>query len=200
MAELYSNLIDLEGKVSPATLSGIVNLNVSLLYQMRQKGYLDKEVAELTYREAIQQIVGHYKSKQEIKLQKQEQEHEIRLKRTNGRLTLTMPEGDDGVSLEAAKLRQSIKLDAAREEQIYQKIAIERGGYITHEALAGIAAPVVMTIRDMLVAISNDFPEVQTRVDKIMDELHDLGLKLIDESLEDRDNFVKEMCDRDIIE
>jgi hypothetical protein len=207
MAELdfiegSSRLIDLDGKLSPAVLAGIFGCNISWIYQEGQKGRLPvkEDLGNTTYRQAIQQYLRWFKENQDLKILQAQQKQELALAGRKGRYS-SGEDGDtnDGMPpLQAAKLKTDIRLNLAKEAQLHQKNAIERGDFIATTEMVELASPFITSIRDMLLAIAIDFPETQSKIDQSMENLYNLGLQLVEKATDDQKEYVQTMLDMEV--
>lgn len=206
-----SLIVDLHDKVSPAILSAILGINVSLLYQESQKGRLPPILIESTYLECIQQYNTWFKKSVDVKLEKEKNERELRelklqedikfkeqkIKAKRNSFT-DAGESDPLHPLVEAKMKQDIRLGIAREAQIWLKVAIERQEYIACRELFNLTEPFIQAIKTVLVNLSNEHPETQEVVDDGMESLYNLGRKLIEQSNVDKDEFVTKMLEKEI--
>ena len=206
-----SLIVDLHDKVSPALLSAILGINVSLLYQESQKGRLPVSLTESTYIECIQMYTNWFKKSVDVKLAKEANERELKelklqedikfkeqkLKAKRTSFTDT-GEVDPIHPLVAAKMKQDIRLGIAREAQIWLKVAIERAEYISCRELFALTEPFIQGIKSVLVNLSNEHPETQEVVDEGMESLYNLGMKLIENANVDKDEFVTKMLEKDV--
>jgi hypothetical protein len=214
MLETNTQIIDLDGKVTPIILAGIFGVNISLIYQEMQAGRLPPSVVDSTYRECIQMYVGHFKKSVDLKLLKESNEHELKLtkleeanklrqdreaaKAEEARNKLSKrsfggDEGDDGGMhpLVSLKLTQNIKLNVVKERQIHQKLAIERNEYVKTTEMLNILAPFIQAIKNNLVDLASDNPEIQEQLDQSMESLYNLGTAVVEQAQEDRLNIVE---------
>jgi hypothetical protein len=219
-------IIGLQDKVSPIILASIFGCNISLIYQEQQAGRLPANLLESTYIEAIQHYIRYFKKATELKILKETNEQELRLqklkqdkqiqeeklatkleqekllaekKAERRRPTFSGEEGEDSIHpLVAAKMKQNIKTEIAREEQIWQKIAIERKDYISSEEMVELCEPFIMSIRDIFLSIGQMSPELEKKVDESMENLFNLGTQLIVDAELDSKEFVKSMLAKEI--
>lgn len=207
MLESNTILKILDTPASPAILAGILGCNVSLIYQHSQMGRLPTELSmeettNPTYLECIHQYIQWYKKNQDLKLEKEKNEQELRLKKAESKrgrgFSVGGDENEGMPPLMAAKIRQEIKLNLAREEQIVQKTAIERGEYIASGELLSLCAPFTVAIRDMLLTIALDFPETQKKIDQCMENLQRLGTQLIEGAEVDSEAYVESILNREV--
>lgn len=214
MADLTSltSIIDIDSNVSPAILAGILGINVSLLYQESQKGRLPPVLIESTYRECIQMYVTHFKKNNEVKLEKEKNERELKERKLQLDIEFKerqlaskkkgfsgdIGEGDPLHPLVAAKLKQDIRLGIAREAQLWLKVAVERQDYISVKELYVLVEPFLQSIKAILVSLANDYPDAQEAIDESMENLYNLGMKLLEQSGMDKDEFVNRMLEKDL--
>lgn len=197
----------LDGNVSPAILSAIFGFNVSYLYSEAQKGRLPQNLTELTYRQAIQHYVNYWRKDQEYKIAKleaetrrKEEEKAARAEEKKRRAVgLAAGIEDDSIHpLVAAKMKQDVRLGRAREEQLLQKNAIERGDYISTEKMAELVEPLVIQLRGSLLALADISSEHEKLIDGVMQDIYNLGVKLLEEAEKDAKEYVTLMMEREI--
>lgn len=213
-----SLIVDLHAKVSPAKLAAILGVNVSLVYQEAQKGRLPTEVTESTYLECLHMYLSHFKKKQDVLVERERlaselkekklaedrrlKEEKLRLKEEEDKRTRLSKEdkyGEDGMPpLLAAKYKQDIRLNIAKEAQLWLKIAIERQEYVSVKELLDICEPFIATIKIALNSIAEDIPESKKRINQGLEALYNLGLTMIDKTNLDKDSFVKAMLEKEI--
>jgi hypothetical protein len=207
---LGSSIINLDAKVSPSVLAGLVGRNVSYLYQLVQSGRIPV-LTESTYRQCIQAYINDLTKGVEAKLAKVEAEKEIALIKEQTRLAEEERKkakrvsfgssGDDGDMhpVILAKYKQNIKTERVREEEITLKNSITRGKYIDMGNLMDLTEPFIMAIRDTLVYIANSTEDkkLQAKVDEAMDELRQLGTTMLEDAEIDGKNYVDVMLARD---
>lgn len=228
---INNSYINLDDKVSPQVLAGLLGINVSLLYQEVQAARLPTELSEATYRECVHQYLNYYKKKQDLKIEKEKHEQELKLQKLEVDKQLKLEkarlaqeeatrvakareekqktkatfsaEGDDSIHpLMAAKIKQNIKTERAREEQLVQKNAIERGNYIDMNELLELCEPFIMAINDGLKYVSGltTDPNLQKKMDEAIDELKQLGITMLEKADIDAKNYVQVMLDREFDE
>lgn len=227
MTDSNTLIINLDAKVSPIILASILGVNISLVYQEAQAGRLPLNITEATYKECIQMYITHFKKNADLKLVKEANEQELRkakliedtrLKEEKFRLKdeqdraraesktrrtfSSVSDGDDSNDgmppLVAAKMKQDIRLGIAKEAQLWLRIAIERQEYISVNELYKLTEPFLQAIKNVLVSIASDVPEVQSSVDQGMETLYNLGVKLIENSANDGEQFVQRMLDKEL--
>jgi len=214
------SLVDLlKTKVSPAILCAILGngkggpMNPSLLYQNIDLGRLpDVRTGDYTYLECIQAYIEHYKYGVEVKVEQEKTKRElaeVKLKE-EARLKVERQEARKALSatgsldigemnpLAAAKMKQDIRLGVAKESEIWQKVLITRGDYLSLEQLIELAEPFVMTIRNSLIALSQISPEAEVLVYQAMESLYNLGNNIVEDADADRKGFLEFILAKDI--
>lgn len=190
-----NTILDLDSKVSPAILAGIFGVNVSLLYQEVQIGRLPILI-ESTYRECIQHYIAHFKKSVDVKILKEKNEYDLRLKRA-GMGTIGPNDSFDD-SLVANKMKQEIRLNKAREAQIWLRIAIERQDYLSVKEFIPLIEPFVLSIKNILLSMADDVPSLQNKVDEGMASLYNFGKRILDITKSDSENFISAMMEKNI--
>lgn len=165
MAENKS-IVNLDTVASPAILAGILGINVSSVNQGRQTNMLPPN-SSATYRQCIQHYVNHWKQKSS---------------RRAG-------------SISEAALLQKMKLDAAKTEAEWLNNKQKRMELVDINELAETFEPVFLHIRTQLVSLSRKFPEIQTEVDRCLEELCELGERTLAKGKEDLDGFIEKKMD-----
>lgn len=161
--------IDINGPVSPAVLSGLLDCNVQMVYQYRQDGKLPPN-SDASYRDCIKHHLTFYKTKATSKAS----------------------------SLADAALVEKIQLDRARREQTWLAIKKERGELADTKMLAETFEPYFLQMRMQLVSLTRKHPEIQDKVDKIIAHWNELGAKLLQKSSEELDNFIELQMQKEI--
>lgn len=209
-------IVDIDGKVSPAVLSGILGINVSLCYSEAQKGRLPPVLIESTYRECIQTYINHFKKAVDLKLQREANDFEIKKQKLElqSQAKKEKIEAGDGASkryqsryamedgdmhpLIESKLKQEIRLNIAKESAIWMKLATERKEYISFTELYSLAEVFIIAIRGVLIDISEDIPEAKERIAEAMEELYNLGEAITQIADLDEVNFSQYMLDKEL--
>jgi len=100
--------------------------------------------------------------------------------------------------LVAAKMKQDIRLGIAKEAQLWLRIAIERQEYLAVDEVFKLTEPFLQAIKNILVSLASDIPEVQASIDEGMETLYNLGLKLVENADIDGDKFVERMLEKEL--
>ena len=200
--------INPDDRISPAILARFLNRNVSLLYQWSQIGRLpDIKNSSCTYRECLDFLITSLLKNEEAKklkiLEDAKLKETLALKKDEVRRSkFTTSSGGDYEDsmhpLMAAKLQQNIKTEYAREAELWQKISIKRGEFVAFGDKLDLVEGLVLSIRDTLLHIGNNHPEIQNRVDEAMEELYQLGVTLCSEADIDVENYIDTMLSKDI--
>jgi|LakMenE18May11ns_1017448.scaffolds.fasta_scaffold9932123_2 hypothetical protein len=212
MADL-EELLYLDGQVEPAKLCALFGVSVNAIYQEKQQGLFGtKEFPEMTYREAIKTYRENLKRSIEVKLAKEETERQLKLKKieedrifkekkakNNLSSGLIGMEGEDTMHpLMKKKLIQEIKLGRVKEVQAWLNIAEEKKVFLNEKELTNLLEPFMHVIKNVLISISTDFPETQSKIEVCMNNLYAFGEKLLDQVDLDEEVFVDEMLAKDI--
>jgi len=181
--------ININDKVSPAVLACLINRNVSLVYQYIQLGrFPDIKNGTYSYIECIDHLVSALLKAKEGKTRA----------RTFSSSTSEGGEDDSMHPLMAAKLQQNIKTEIAREADLWQKIAIKRGEYVAFGDKLELVEGFLLSIRDTLLHLSNNYPDIQAPIDEAMQELYELGKVLVEEADVDADKYIDTMLAKEL--
>lgn len=161
MSEPVSQIININSKASPAVLASLLGINVSMIYQGRQDGKLPPN-ADATYRECIAYYCNYWKVKSSSKVS----------------------------NVGEAALLQKIKLDAAKTEDQWLSIKQKRMELLDVNILAETFEPVFLHIRAQLVTIARKFPDIESHIDKTLDDLYRLGESVFKKASEELDTFI----------
>lgn len=194
LEELPPFFLDLEQKVEPAKLAGILGCNVSWLYQCSQTNKVPGEVKDYSYLSWIRKYIDYYKNNTEAKVTKYKLEQEEKAKR----FTNKDGENEGMPPLVAAKIKQEIRLNLAKEAQIWQKNAIERWDYISIAEMTELVEPFIMTIRTNLLEIALQSEETEKKVDEIMDTLYILGTRLVEKAEKEQKEIVEKILAKEL--
>lgn len=201
---VFINLVD---RISPDVLAKLLNRNVSLIYQWCTAGRLpDIRLGSYSYIECIDHLTSSLLKNEEVKLFKAKEDARVReeaaQKKDTFRRTKFSDSGEEGLVedsmaiLVAAKLEQNVRLEHAREVELWQKIAIKNGEYVNFTDKLELVQPFILQIRDLLLGIALDFPEAQDTIDEGMENLFNLGTRLIEECKVDRGTYIQSMLDK----
>ena len=98
------SILYIDGIVEPAKLASLLGVNVSLIYQDKQKGlYGTKEFTEMTYKEAIQTYRRNLVHSIELKVEKEITEREVKLRKIADETELKRAKFDARHALEIEK-------------------------------------------------------------------------------------------------
>jgi hypothetical protein len=204
------SVIFLDGEVSPAILASVFGYNVSYLYQEAQKGSFPtngSSFKDVTYRQALKFHNDYYRKAQELKAIKLQNDQALKEQKLRDDLELkkrkvaafSAESGDDTMHpLMAMKLKQDVRLNRAREEQLLQKTAIERGEFISLEQQAELIEPMVIQLRGSLLSLADISEEHEKLVDTIMEDIYNLAVKLTESAIDDAKDYVQELMNREI--
>lgn len=227
MMDTSQNIINIHSKVSPIVLANLLGCNVSLIYQHSQLGRLPIDFTEHTYLECLHMYIGYYKKSVELKVVKERNEQELRLAKVaeesrlkeekdrarieaerqkeankTKRRTFNAGDGDDGDDglhpLIAAKMKQDIRIGKAKEGQLLLRNMIDRGEYISMREVYELLEPFLQAIKNNLVSISSDIPEVQEQIDQNMSNLYNLGVTIADKAAEDGKLIVQKILNTEL--
>jgi len=211
-----NGLVDMDSMVSPVILAGILGCNVSLLYQEMQVNRLPNPIKDHTYRECIQTYLEHFKKNADLKIVRAKQEYDLKVEkleqdrlfkekklataRPPARVSQYSEEGGEAMPpLMIAKFKQDIRVNIARETQLWIKASIERGEYISLPVLVELAEPFIMSIRQNLLTIALESEDAQRQVDLAMENLHTLGSKLLEGAMYDSHGFIEAILAKEVI-
>ena len=170
MSELDSKqVININGKTSPAVLASLLGINVSMVYQGRQDGKLPPN-PDASYRECITNYCNYWKTKSSSKVS----------------------------NVGEAALLQKIKLDAAKTESQWLDIKQKKMELLDIAVLAETFEPIFLHIRTQLVSISRKFPQTQETIDRSLEELYHLGETIFAEGKQDLDSFIQMKLDEQV--
>jgi len=195
--------VNMDAEISPHVLAGMLSRNISQLYNWAQMGKVlnikksDPNYKPITYREFLKHFVDTI-IKEDFDTKKYNRQAS---RRASSNATMSDFEGDDSIHpLVAAKIQQQIKKEYAMESQIWQSIAIKNEEYVDFARKLSLVEPFIIQIRDLLLGIALDHPEIQDVIDEGMENLYNLGVKLIEEAKVDREGFVQEMLSKTLQE
>ena len=195
--------INLSDQVKPDVLARLINRNVSLVYQWCTAGRLpDIRLGKYSYIECIDQLTTSLLKNEEVKLFKAQEEIKAKEDRKTRKFNFSDSEGleDTMHPLMAAKLEQSVRTEHAREVELWQKIAIKNSEYVNFTDKLELVQPFIHQIRDLLLGIALDFPEAQETIDEGMENLYNMGLRMVEEAKVDREAYIQAMLDTSLKE
>jgi hypothetical protein len=205
MAEPYENIpktifVNFDDEVQPHILAGMLSRNISQIYNWAQIGKIlnikksDPNYKPVTYKEVLKHLVDSL-------IKEDAQFAKYQRNRNRKSVDLNELEQDDSIHpLVAAKIQQQIKKEYAMESQIWQSIAIKNEEYVEFAKKLELVEPFIIQIRDLLLGIALDYPEVQETIDEGMENLYKFGVKLIEEAKIDRESFVEEMLSKTVVD
>lgn len=200
-------IVNLNAKISPAILAKILGVNVSLLYQEKQQGkWGDPAVTfpEMTYLEAFKINRQYHVKNTEYKLAQLEQEKELKLKKLAQDKSIKKEkfggeEASDKLQvLQIKQIEQKIKTDRVSEVRSWLNVAKEREELLIANELKILFEPFILLIKNKLVSIGLDFPEVKPKIDETLGDLAGLGTRMLEQVKEDKGNFVEEMMAKSV--
>lgn len=161
--------VNLNGEVSPAVLAGLLDCNVSLIYQMRQNGRLPPD-SGASLKDNIRYHLEFWKKKAANKV--------------NG--------------LQDAATLQKIQLDRVRTEQAWLGVKKDRGELVEVEKLALVFEPYFTQLRTQLCSLARKHPEMQIEIDKIMNNWARLGEEVQEIAKKELDTFIEQEMEKEI--
>ena len=190
----------LSDKVSVRKLATILGISVNALYQDKDKGrFGDKEFTEMTVGEAISIHrtcllrgieLKRERMQEEIRIQEDKEKHRQDLKNRRGQTS------DSLISLQEQALQQKIRLERSKEMQTWLGIAKERNQLLVKDNLLTLYTPFINLVKNGLVSLASDYPEVREKVDEILENWYKFGQKILEQSETDIEDFVGEMMDK----
>lgn len=203
------HIVNLDGKVAPHTLAHILGINVSLIYQEKAKGaFGSPQVAftEQTYLDCFRLYRTYHAKNTEAKLAKVAAELEInKLKLENHKeykekkLSFETSEiGDKLSELQIKQIEQRIKTDKVTEIKNWLFIAETRDELLVAEELRTLFEPFIHLIKNNLISVAMEFPDVRPKIDETLNDLADIGQRMLKQVGEDRNDFVDEMMKKTI--
>lgn len=169
MTELDAQVININGKPSPAVLASLLGINVAMIYQGRQDAKLPPNSAA-SYRECITHYVNYWKTKSSSKVS----------------------------NVSEAAVLQKIKLDAAKTESEWLNIKQKKMELLDTKVLAETFEPIFLHIRTQLVSIARKHPDTQVEIDRSLEELYHLGEKVFSKGAEDLEAFIATKLDEEV--
>lgn len=164
----------------------LLNINPKIWHELKDKGVLP---INATYGECLQAVFNHYRSKSDAATIKAK----VHAARSGN---IISPDTDSGLSrlLEAEKI-QKIRLDKAKEQEIYLRNSITRNTVLDKNELYSLIAPLLGNIANVLRSAADETPELQETIDKCFSILFNAGEKIVEQANEDKLNYVQHMLD-----
>lgn len=198
---------NLTDKAQARVLMSLTGKSSSVLYEYQRKGALPNPFTEHSYIECISTLTAYLSKNAEARLAKVKADEAIQIAKLEARGGKDDKGGrprngmnDDGEMhpLVAAKTVQDIRVNIARETQIWVKTAIERGEYVSMPRLLEMVEPFILTIRQRLIELASEHEELEPAIDEVMEGLFDVGVKLSEGSIRDEKGFVQAILDKEI--
>lgn len=142
----------LDDLVNHATFSGILGINTATLYEYKERGILPN--SDFTYRQGLEQYISWVKNK------------------AAGRNSDTA----------TAVAEQKMRLDAAKTALTWLMVQEKRNQLVDKTEFLNIFEPLMLNLRDGMLKIANDFPEVEVAVVKLLTEMADVGNTLAEDA------------------
>jgi hypothetical protein len=158
-----SQFVDLNAEASPAVLSGLLNCNVSLIYQMRQDGKLPPN-SNATYRECIHHYLTYWRGRASKKAS----------------------------NMAELLAQQEYELKRVKTEREWLAVKKEKGELLDIQVLAEQLEPVFLQLRTQLVALARRYPVVIEDVDKILDGWDKAGQEMFKIAEAELQTFIEE--------
>lgn len=196
-------LIDLNSKSQPRTLAALIGRDHTQLYSWAQQGRIPSPITEHSYDTMIKAIINTLiaaegakvlKIQENTRLREEQQARKAEERESKGQKTTKFTDFvDDGDlhPLMADKIRMTIRKDNATTIATLQKVAIERGDYISVTEMEELVKPFLITLRDTLDVIATDYPETESKLFSLREVLYNLGVQLVEKSTLDRDTLVE---------
>lgn len=148
-----------------------------------------------SYQDYFTTLVSHYRYNKEAKdiaakAKLAEAENKPRFKNSELRDQL------DQVTI--AEKIQKIRLDKAKEQELWVKNQVSRGELVAKGELEQLMFPTFVTICNILRHAADETPELQQSIDKCLNELYSLGERLEENSIGDSKKYVEVMLDTEV--
>lgn len=180
------------------TLMEVLNINPKVWYDLKYKEILPQTG---NYIDFLQALVKYYSSRQEERLANIATKKEIESLKLMEKPERPKKKFDteSGLSLlQEAHLKQKIKLDKVREEQIHIINLRERGKVLEKNELLAVTQPIFVNIANILRNASDSDPAFTPIVDKCFSSLYNVANRIVNECIEDSENYVKEMLNKEL--
>ncbi len=200
------HVLHLDGKVSPNKLADVFGVNVSLMYQEKQKGAFGNPTVpfpEQTYREVFRAFRTYHNQNTEVKiaklkLDKERAEEALKLRKEIKGKNVSVIENDSEVNLQVKQMEQRIRLDRVKEVQTWLAIAQSKNELLQQEELYRLYIPFIQLIKTKLVALSLDFPDIRESIEKTLEDLANFGRQIMEGADTDNKRFLEVMLEKDI--
>lgn len=144
-------------------------------------------------------VAKYYKNGDDLKREKMalEREHIASKREYMARLS-SMSDAEDTMHpiLRSEKL-QKIRLDKAKEYEVWTKIKLAKEGTLTSFELTRLLSPFLQSIKNSLNQVATNEPALQPVIDKCLKSLSDFGEQMIVSANEDLDEWVKGQADNE---
>lgn len=150
----------LDAKGDASVLAGLMGRRTAEVYELRKKGIIPPDGA--TLRAGISSYISWLQAK---------------------------AAGRDGDADTKAKM-QKTALDAARTEEVWLNVMIKRGELENKAALDDILTPAFLVLRDELLQLAHEHPELSERIKKSLIQLAQHGRHLVQKGEEARNNLL----------
>lgn len=213
MSDIFSILDNPAEVTKLQTLLGIASPNE--LFILMDKGSIlnirEGNPNGHSYADCIRSYVKHLKSTKDIKekaelervrLKEQAELDKAEQRRSRMSANTFGGETDDAAEemkqLTLEKLKEDIKRTRADTERLVIDNSIKKKSYLDKQELIAVTTPFILELRNTLVTISHEFPETQKRIDDSMEELHSLGVKMLEEVQRDTEEYVEDILSMDV--
>lgn len=210
------SIVNMDSPLSPTVFAGMLGVAKGRLYQEHEEGLFGpKPLVDMTYREALHIYRENLRKSIEVKLEKERNEQALRLAKLETEKAFKLEkaalrvkantynsEGEDVEDtmhpLMAKKLTQTIRTERAKEVQAWLKVAQDRDTILLPDKVAPLIEPIILAIKNVLIAVSTDYPETREYIDKAMGNLYELGEAMITAANKDKELFITEMLSKDL--
>jgi hypothetical protein len=176
---------------SAGVLQDITSINPKTYYELLNAKVI---TAEMPYQVAIQRLMKYYQKTEGVareRLALQRQEQEAKRKKAED------PDGGMPAVLRAEKI-QKIRVDMAREQELWLKNAQTRKEVCDMEELYGMLEPFILSQKGALTQAALTEPALQPVVSKCLNDLYALGERIAFLAEKDAAAFVTTMCEREV--
>ena len=182
------------GEVAVETrLREVLGINPKTWNDLKDKGILPRNG---TYGEFLVKVFSHYRSQNEVALEKVRLKADEIASKRNYRSSEQTESGLPKV-VEAEKI-QKIRLDRAKERQIHLQNLQARGSLLDKNELFSMISPLIGNIINVLRSAADDDPKMQPVIDKCFNSLHATSVELLRQVDFDSDRYVEEMMNQTV--